>query len=161
MNEMLMMQLGVTQAVFEVNTDGVTHEESLLQPPESGNCLNWIAGHLVTAYNSILETLGQDPVWEEARTEAYKRGSEPLRDPGRAVEFGEICADFKTAHDRVMAGLQGLDPERMTEPAPYSPGNNPDETLGSLLYLIAFHQAYHVGQLGLGRRLTGKSGGVQ
>jgi hypothetical protein len=86
MNEMLMMQLAVTHGIFQVNTEGVTHGESLHQPATSGNC--------------------------------------------------------------------------MSEPAPYSPGDNPDETLGSLLYLIAFHQAYHVGQLGLCRRLAGKSGGV-
>ncbi len=156
-----MMQLGVTNEIFQVNTEGVSHEESLRQPAESGNCMNWIAGHLVTAYNSILESLGQEPVWTEARTETYQRYSDPLTDPGRAADFGEIRADFKTAHERVMTGLQGLKPERMSEPAPFSPGNNPDETLGSLLYLIAFHQAYHVGQLGLGRRLTGKGGGVK
>ena len=65
--------------------------------------------------------------------------------------------------DRLYVELQrhSTDEERLTEPAPYSPGDNPNETLGTLLHLIAFHQAYHVGQLGLGRRLIGKVGGVQ
>jgi len=161
MNEMLMMQLGVTQQIFQLNSDGVTHEESLHQPAESGNCLNWIAGHLVTAYNSILPSLGEEQIWDEARTEVYKRGSEPLADPGNAVEFAEIVDAYATVHERVMRGLGGLTPERSSEPAPYSPGNNPDETLGSLLHLIAFHQAYHVGQLGVGRRLVGKTGAIK
>lgn len=160
MNEMLMMQLAVTHGIFQVNTEGVTHGESLHQPATSGNCMNWIAGHLVTAYNSILETLGQEPVWSEDRVEIYKRGSIPLNDPTLAVDFEEICKDFEAAHQRVIQGLQDLAPDRMSEPAPYSPGDNPEETLGSLLYLIAFHQAYHVGQLGLGRRLVGRPGGV-
>lgn len=161
MNEMLRMQLGVTQAIFQINTDGVTHVESLHQPAESGNCLNWIAGHLVTAYNSILPSLGEETVWNETRTEIYKRGSDPLAGTENAVEFDEICRAFDTAHERVTRGLGNLAAERLTEPAPYSPGNNPDETLGSLLHLIAFHQAYHVGQLGLGRRLVGRAGGVK
>ncbi len=160
MNEMLRMQLEVTHGIFEVNTDGITDDESLRRPAESGNCTNWIAGHLVVAYNSILETLGQEPVWSDDRIEIYKRGSGPLNDATLAVGFEEICNDFGTAHQRVIQGLQDLAPDRMSEPAPYSPGDNPDETLGSLLYLIAFHQAYHVGQLGLCRRLVGKSGGV-
>jgi hypothetical protein len=160
MNEMLMMQLTVTHEIFQVNTEGVTHSESLHQPASSGNCMNWIGGHLVTAYNSVLETLGQEPVWSEERIEIYKRGSGPLNDPTLAVDFEEICTDFGTAHQRVLLGLQDLAPARLSEPAPYSPGSNPDETLRSLLYLIAFHQAYHVGQLGLGRRLLGRSGGV-
>lgn len=67
MNEMLMMQLQVTHGIFEINTDGVSHEESLYQPTESGNCLNWIAGHLVTAYNSVLPSLGEDYVLEGER----------------------------------------------------------------------------------------------
>ena len=161
MSEMLMMQLEVTQQIFQANSEGVTHDESLHQPAESGNCLNWIAGHLVTAYNSILPSFGEEPVWDDARTEIYKRGSEPLADPNSAVEFAEIVAAYATAHDRVMRGLGSLAPERMSEPAPYSPGNNPDETLGSLLHLIAFHQAYHVGQLGLGRRLIGRVGAIK
>lgn len=161
MNEMLMMQLEVTHQIFQVNTDGVTHEESLDQPREAGNCLNWIAGHLVTTYNSVLPSLGEDLVWDADRTESYKRGSDPLVAPGEAVEFTEIVAAFATAHDRVMQGLGSLAADRLSEPAPFSPGNNPDETLGTLLHLIAFHQAYHVGQLGLGRRLLGKSGGIK
>lgn len=161
MSEMLMMQLEVTQQIFQVNTDGVTHEESLEQPREAGNCLNWIAGHLVTTYNSVLPSLGEDPVWDADRTESYKRGSHPLVAPEEAVEFAEIVAAFTTAHDRVIQGLGNLAADRLSEPAPFSPGNNPDETLGTLLHLIAFHQAYHVGQLGLGRRLLGKTGGIK
>jgi len=161
MNEMLKMQLGVTQGIFQVNTDGVTHEESLRQPAESGNCMNWIAGHLVTAYNSVLASRGEETVWDEARREIYSRGSDPLNETVSAVEFGEICEAFDTAHERLMRGLENLAADRLAEPAPYSPGNNPDETLGTLLHLIAFHQAYHVGQLGLGRRLVGRAGGVK
>ena len=161
MNEMLMMQLEVTNGIFQVNTEGVAHEESLHQPTESGNCLNWIAGHLVTAYNSVLPSLGAEPVWDEGRMAAYKRGSDPLTATEEAMEFAEIVEAFSVAHERVMRGLGNLAPDRLSEPAPYSPGNNPEETLGSLLHLIAFHQAYHVGQLGLGRRLLGMAGGVK
>ena len=161
MNEMLGMQLEVTKSIFQANTAGLTHEDSLRRPTEAGNSLNWIGGHLVTAYNDILSTLGEEPVWPQERTEVYKRGSDSLTDTSRAVDFGEIVRDFETAHERVMHGLGNLAPERLGEPAPYSPGNNPNETLDSLLHLIAFHQAYHVGQLGLGRRLLGVDGAIK
>jgi uncharacterized damage-inducible protein DinB len=161
MSQMLMMQLEVTQNVFQVNTEAVSHAESLQAPAESGNCMNWIAGHLVTTYNSILPSLGEEVVWDESRTEIYKRGSGPLADAATAVDFAEIKEAFATSHTRVMRGIGSLPTERWDEPAPYSPGNNPDETLGTLFHLIAFHQAYHVGQLGLGRRLLGKDGGIE
>ena len=161
MSEMLMMQLEVTKQIFQANTDGVTQDESLAQPSAEGNCLNWIGGHLVTAYNDILPTLGEEPVWDEARTEVYKRGTDPLSEGAEAADFGDISAAYSTAHERVMRGIGNLAAERWAEPAPYSPGNNPEETLGTLLHLIAFHQAYHVGQLGLGRRLLGKTGAIK
>lgn len=161
MSEMLIMQLEATKQVFQANTEGVSQEESLAQPAAAGNCLNWIAGHLVTAYNDILPTLGEEPVWDEARTEVYKRGTEPPTEPSQAADIGEIGAAFSTAHERVLRGIGNLAPERWAEPAPYSPGNNPEETMGTLLHLIAFHQAYHVGQLGLGRRLLGKAGAIK
>jgi len=161
MSEMLMMQLEVTNGIFKANTEGLSHEESLDQPSAAGNCLNWIGGHLVTAYNDILPTLGEEPVWDEGRMEIYKRGTDPLTDSAKAVDFGQISSDYSTAHERVMRGIGNLAPERWAEPAPYSPGNNPEETLGTLLHLIAFHQAYHVGQLGLGRRLLGKTGAIK
>jgi uncharacterized damage-inducible protein DinB len=161
MSEMLMMQLEVTNGIFKINTEGVSHEDSLSQPAAAGNCLNWIGGHLVTAYNDILPTLSEEPVWDEGKTEMYKRGTDPLTDANEAMDFGQIASDFSTAHERVLRGIGNLAPERWAEPAPYSPGNNPEETLGTLLHLIAFHQAYHVGQLGLGRRLIGKTGAIK
>jgi hypothetical protein len=65
MSEMLMMQLEVTSQIFKANTENLSHEESLDQPSVAGNCLNWIGGHLVTAYNDILPALGEyrHPSW--------------------------------------------------------------------------------------------------
>ena len=161
MKDMLMLQLEVTHRVFQANTEGISHEDSLRSPGEAGNNINWIAGHLITAYDSLLETLGQERVWSDERLELYKRGSESLGESSAAEDFSEICAAFSEAHRRLMAGLHGLPSERLAEPAPYSPGNNPQETLGSLLQVTAFHQAYHVGQLGLARRLVGKPGAIK
>jgi uncharacterized damage-inducible protein DinB len=49
----------------------------------------------------------------------------------------------------------------MDEPAPFSPTNNPKETVRSLLATVFFHQAYHVGQTGLLRRIAGKEGAIK
>jgi uncharacterized damage-inducible protein DinB len=43
---------------------------------------------------------------------------------------------------------------------PDSPTGDPDETLGSLLAVALFHQAYHAGQLGILRRIAGESGAI-
>jgi hypothetical protein len=54
-----------------------------------------------------------------------------------------------------------MSPDAMNTPAPFSPTGNPDETVGSLLAAISFHEAYHVGQTGLLRRVVGREGVVK
>ncbi len=56
--------------------------------------------------------------------------------------------------------LASLSDENLAAAAPFSPRNDPDETVGSLLTLIAFHQAYHTGQTGLLRRVAGHDGAI-
>ena len=36
--------------IVRLNADGISHEESLGQPQNAGNCLNWVLGHLSFAF---------------------------------------------------------------------------------------------------------------
>jgi hypothetical protein len=54
-----------------------------------------------------------------------------------------------------------MSPDQMDKPAPISPTGNPKETVGSLLAALAFHEAYHVGQTGILRRVIGREGVVK
>ena len=59
-----------------------------------------------------------------------------------------------------MGALGKATVEQLAGEAPFSPTGNPNETVGSLLASIAFHEAYHLGQTGLSRRLLGKTGAL-
>ena len=159
MKETVLGQFNAVAWVLSVNLDGVDHEASLLAPSPAGNCLNWIVGHLVASYDNLLPALGEEPVLTLEQKALYDRGAPPITAES-AVSFDQLRTAFATAHERVVAGLRALPEERLPEPAPFSPGNNPEETIGSLLAVFAFHQAYHAGQTGLGRRLAGLAGGV-
>jgi uncharacterized damage-inducible protein DinB len=143
------------------NVDGITHEESLHQPEPGGNCLNWVLGHLVSTYDVALPILGQESVFPKGTLERYARRSAPIEDGSQARDFAELVAAWTTAAERWDAGLAGLSAEGLDRPAPFSPGNDPNETVRSLLSLMNFHQSYHVGQLGLLRRLIGKEGAIR
>jgi hypothetical protein len=158
--EVLRQQARATQRVVRLNVEGISHEESLIHPQPEGNCLNWVIGHLVSAYQSIFPLLGQEPVMGEGRLKPYARHSSPLKDSAEAVPLQELLAVFGTASERVDAGLAVLAPKKLDEPAPYSPTNDPKETVRSLLASISFHQAYHAGQTGLLRRVIGKPGAI-
>jgi DinB superfamily len=122
--------------------------------------LNWVIGHLVVAYQSVFPLLEQEPVLPEERLKPYARHSSPLTDRAEALPFQELLAAFDKASERVDAGLASLAPRRLNEAAPFSPVNNPKETVRSLLASISFHQACHAGQTGLLRRIAGKPGAI-
>lgn len=158
--EVFRHQAGLVRAVVGMNVEGITHEESLAQPPQ-GNCLNWVVGHLTAVYNNFLPLLGQEPVRDKAALARYDRGSAPVRDAHDATPLAELLAAWSEAADRVDAGLAALSPDVLDRPAPFSPSGDPNETVGTLVSTVLFHQAYHAGQLGLLRRVAGKEGAIR
>jgi len=157
----LLVQIGAHHFAFHRNVDGVTHEESLRSPTPGGNCLNWVVGHLVLARNGWLSTvLGAEPVLDAATMQQYRRGSDPLVDGTLAMPLERMVEAFDAAQPRLLAAMAALTPERMAQKAPFSPGNDPAETIGSLVTKLCFHEGYHVGQTGFLRRLLGHPGGI-
>lgn len=159
--EVFRHQAQMIQTVVRLNVDGLTQEESLIQPSPGGNCLNWIVGHLLCIYDQMLPLLGQQPVMAEETLKRYDRGAPPIRDSAEALELRDLMAAFEKATERVDAGLAGLTPEALDRKAPVSPSDNPNETVRSLLSTVFFHQAYHAGQTGIVRRIAGKEGAIR
>jgi uncharacterized damage-inducible protein DinB len=135
------------------NVRDLTHEQSLLQPGSAGNCANWVVGHIVTNRGYILEMIGEKPVWDEAATQPYQRGSGPLAKTA-AKPFPEILEALDRSQERLMAGLARLSDKDLGAP-------ESKDTLGGKLAFFQFHEAYHAGQLGLLRRVAGKEGAIK
>ncbi len=146
--------------VVKQNADDLTQQESLIQPQPAGNCLNWNVGHLLCVYDQILPMLGQPPVFGEHTLQRYGRGTAPLDNAAEALDLAQLMAAWDVAARRMEAGMESLTPEALDHPAPWSPTDNPEETVGSLLSTVLFHQAYHTGQTGLLRRMAGKGGTI-
>ncbi|HEX2076609.1 MAG TPA: DinB family protein [Longimicrobium sp.] len=159
--EVFQHQARMAHQVVRVNTEGLTHEDSLVQPQPDGNCLNFVLGHLLNVYDQALPLLGQRPVLGAEALHRYRRGAPPLTDPAEAMPFSELLAAWDTASERFQAGLATLDPEAMERPMPGpDSGGKLTETVRSLLATILFHQAYHAGQTGVLRRIAGKPGAI-
>jgi hypothetical protein len=153
-------QTRIAQQVVQLNTEGLSHADSLVQPHPGGNCMNWVVGHLIAIYHHTFPLIGQDPVLSEQVRARYDRGSSPIRDASEAMEFSELLSAWDETSRRFEAGLATLQPGTLASPAPASPSNDPNETIGSLLTTICWHQAYHAGQTGLLRRVAGKRGAI-
>jgi uncharacterized damage-inducible protein DinB len=157
--EVFRNQARTTHEVVRVCVKGVTHDDSLIRPQSGGNCMNWVVGHLLWAYQGTLSMLGQEPVMQEGTLKQYARHSLPLKDPD-AVEFDKLMTAWDESSRRVDAGLTRLTPEALDRPAPGSPTDDPNETVRSLLTVTMFHQAYHAGQTAILRRITGREGAI-
>lgn len=143
--------------VLSRNIAGITDEESRREPPQGGNSLNWVVGHVVRTRNETLGLLGQQPLYDEAEFSAYVAGG----DPAAQLPLGELVDRFTILGKQLATAVAAATPDSMDAPAPFSPTGEPDETIGSLLASIAFHESYHLGQTGLLRRLLGKAGAIQ
>ncbi len=159
--EVFRQQAQMVRHVVGVSIAGLTHQDSLIQPHPGGNCLNWVMGHLLWAYQGVLELLGQEPPMKQETLGRYARGAAPMKDPAEAVDFDQLTKAWNESTERVDTGLASLSSEVLDRPAPNSPTGNPDETVRSLLATVFFHQAYHAGQTGLLRRLAGREGAIR
>ena len=157
--ETLIIQLQYTLQVAKMNCSGITEEQALVGAESGGNCLNWVMGHVVASRSKLLPMLGKRPLWNRKNANVYQRGSAPLTGPGLTLE--RIMADFEASQQPIIDGLRNLTPDQLAAKAPFSPWNNPDETVGSLLAGLLFHEAYHVGQTGVLRRVIGLEGAIR
>ena len=139
------------------NLEGITHEQSLAQPEPGGNCANWILGHLTNVQNGVMKLLGQSPVWESEQLS--RAGWDPITGQPQAIDWETLRNRFLGSRERRLAGVSALSESALTEQVPHPFGGT--TTRAELLNVLAFHQAYHTGQLAIARRIAGLEGAVK
>jgi hypothetical protein len=152
----LSQMFGFTQRTLKANVEGLSHEDSLVQPPPGGNCANWILGHILFHRNVILDAMGEPRAWTDAGAARYDRGSEAITGEAEGVVRMEVLLELLgTSYDRLVVAIGRVDAERLEQPGPVR------GTLGQWLSFLALHEMYHSGQLGLVRRIAGKEGAIR
>jgi uncharacterized damage-inducible protein DinB len=150
--ETLAEYYGLTYRVIGRQLEGVTHEESLVQPPFRGNCLNWVLGHILVSREEALTILGEDLPWDESVASRYRRNSDPITSAEQALPLSQLLALLDESQSRILAGLARLSPERIEA----REGDDTD-SIGERLTFANWHETYHVGQLELLRQVAGKN----
>lgn len=160
-NQILATQYGYTAYAFAANLKDLSDEDGLLHPATGGNCPNWVAGHILHSRVATLQVLGQEIPFAPDKYDRYKRYSEPVMEATGTVPLSEMLADFAATNEAVQAGVAALTPEVMSAKAPFSPFDDEKETVGSLAAGLVFHESYHIGQLGVLRRVVGAPGAIK
>jgi uncharacterized damage-inducible protein DinB len=151
----LVFLFDLNRVVLRENAAGLTHEESLRAPAGGGNCLNWVLGHVLATRHAILKVLKQDGWWPAETVDLYKRGSQTLEAgaPG-VVRWEQLLEEFESSHGRIVRAIEGSSPHELAEPGGRGPGGVELDVAHRVAFL-QFHEAYHVGQIGLLRRIAG------
>lgn len=135
--------------------DGLAEADWAARPPGGGNSAHWILAHLCATRRLLLGKLGEVAPgggWEER----FGRGSEH----GERVDApapAELLAEMRRLGPRLAERLRALSEAEAARPWGRAFPDGSDTLAGGASFLF-FHEAYHLGQIGLLRRMRGKPG---
>lgn len=146
MNEEIKTVFNFNGFVLKKNLEDITHEESLKSPDAGGNCINWIVGHIIVTRDSLNEELGMERLCDDRITELYVQGSKPISHDN-AEDLSNLLKLFNESQEKLMKAFNEKNLKDEIEKSKSAAG-------------FGFHEAYHVGQLGILRRVIGKAGAI-
>jgi hypothetical protein len=144
-------QLHESTRLYARALSGIAHDDLLTRPGPRSNPLVWVAGHLVQQRTRLLGAFGpprQIP-WEDL----FRTGS-VIGDLGLYPTTGELEAVWRSASEELLRRIETTPEERFDGPAPAWLISRDGTLRGGLTY-AAFHEAYHVGQMGYLRKWLG------
>lgn len=124
--------------------DGISHEESVLQPPFEHNCLNWILGHIVTNRSHVLETVGAAHAWQEAVRALYHTDTPPIMPEGLSIRIEKLVAHLEESVELLKVALEHYGEGYLDElHANYRGEKSRFEHVTG----FHWHESFHLGQL--------------
>lgn len=121
----------------------------------AGHDPRWLVGHLAVTRRRLLALVGLEQAAEPWEAH-YGRGTSPAAVPADQDPRALVQA-LHAAHRTLAGHWDALTPEFLAKPLGRTLPDG-SETVGGALGFLAWHESYHLGQLGLLRRLAGKPG---
>ena len=116
-----------------------------------GSSIAYLTGHLMSSRYGLMKTLGA------AREKPFKElfgAGVGSKDAPDYPPFDKLRKSWTDTSKRFHAALDAIDAEQALAPGPDS-FPIPDQTLRGNLTFIAWHESYHVGQIGIMRTEMG------
>jgi uncharacterized damage-inducible protein DinB len=141
----------LNNGVVSRTLDGLSDDEVWQSPPGGGNPIGWILGHVAEYRVGLLGLLGC-PLHTEWSARLFGRGS--VRGDRRAYPSrAAIESTWNATHRAMRDAFAAVTSEQLSAPATIElPGVR---TLAEQIAFGAFHESYHVGQMGYVRRQLG------
>lgn len=144
--------------MFRANTDIITKaiadvraEDWFRKPGDDSNHLMWLLGHVVVHRGLVLKTLGGQ--WESSWAPLFVRGSERV-DDAEYPSIEEMNAAWSQISEQLKTALREA-PEDVLNKAASEGSPSFDKKLSGSVAFLAFHDAYHAGQVSFLRKWLG------
>jgi hypothetical protein len=125
--------------------------------PHGGNSAHWLLAHLVRTRRELLRACG-DELAREGWESGYGRGSRSVLHEATPPPAA-LAEEFARLGTRLGERLATLPREHADRPFLY-PLPDGGRSLADGAHFLYFHESYHLGQIGLLRRIGGKAGFV-
>ncbi len=140
--------------LLELNGAGLTPELAVRRSASGVASAAWIVGHLVMVRRRLARMIGQDlpedPVWEQH----YARGGPGI---GAHLDWPELVEAFRGTDVMLKSAFQQVsDWDRPTT----NPALALEQPLEQVLAFLVMHECYHLGQIGIIRKLLGLPGAL-
>lgn len=149
--------LGLNAALFRRALDGVDQASAEKRPNGKTNSLGFIACHALDARFYLMRMCGHEMTnpWQELFDATADIDNLPELPP-----VYELMTVWDELHEASVAHLSDLTAVELDAEAPTQFPTEDPSLLGAIAFL-SFHEAYHVGQMGLIRKFLGFSPVVQ
>jgi len=143
-SHLLIASLEFNQKSLDSLLADLTPEETLSFPHESINNIHWIVGYIASQRDTLLEDLTGEMTFPQDLKPLYSRGGD-ARKMGKSIDW-KVCLDIlKEQFNDISAWVLEWDTKGRL-----------DQEKGDQIVKYLSDEAYHIGQVGLIRKLIGK-----
>lgn len=154
------MNIQVIIAQYELQTSwflnalhDLSDDESNAVFSENVNPIKWVAGHLTDARMTILSIVSGSEIHADYKRRFGKGTRNQIDASFPTIE--QIKADWISVSKTLRTTLHNASEEKLRSKPPFQT-SIPDETLAGLIAYFAMHESFHIGQISIYRKLTGK-----
>lgn len=152
-NQQLIDGFSLNTRLIKLQTDGLSHADSLVQTPYNINTMNWVLGHIAVNRDNVLRLIGEQELLSEGERCRYKTESEPVVEDGPEImQLDMLLEILSTGQARLESAMGELSEADLLEEIQVGERMM---ALGARLYGFYFHDTYHTGQTELLRQIAG------
>ena len=122
-----------------------------------GNHSQWLLGHLACTRRWALREFALPGTEEQAWERHFGMGTTPTP-ASDDIAPALLREAYLKSGEALRTWMASLGPEQAE--LPFKPFPDGSKTVGGALHFLYFHETYHLGQVGLLRRIAGKKGVV-